>query len=240
LRSIKGRLISNKSYILCWSENRLKINLSVPDDFYARMEKVKDLVNLSEIFREAVSKEMEKLQQPGLIIEELKLYLERNIVGGGDRVDNAAKREQELDRFTYQWGEPLETERRESTVPPWMNITKAIPLEIGNERITTLKIINWLAIAGSIHEGNFGGQMTEFDPERWKGTGNGKLAPTVEFFKSKGFKVVEHIGPTRKLFAALETNDILGEADCIMGSEGVTVLLATDGRDLVYIAYRKN
>jgi len=232
-----GRLISNKRYFIL-QVKRMKINLSVPDDFYARMEKVKDYINLSEVFREAVSREMEKLQKPGLIIEELKLYLEREIISGGDHADNDLKRQQELDRFTNQWAEPEESERRESTVPPWVNITKAVPLKMGNESITTLKITNWLAIAQSICEGSSGGQYAEFDPERWKDTGSGKLAHIVEFFKSKGFKVVE-TDATRKLFASLETSDLLGEADRKMGSKGVSVLLATDGKDLVYIAYRE-
>ena len=48
-----------------------KVTLSVPDDLYEKLEKHKDRLNYSEIFRRAVLEEIQKIEEKGELIKGL-------------------------------------------------------------------------------------------------------------------------------------------------------------------------
>ncbi len=72
-----------------------KVTLLVPDGLYAKIENYKDRLNLSELFRETVSREIEKIEEKSEIIQKLHEYLKSKLPSP----DKEATRRVEIDRF---------------------------------------------------------------------------------------------------------------------------------------------
>ncbi len=215
--------------------------MSIPEGAHERIEKFKDRLNFSEIFREAAIREIENIQSPGPILDELRSYLEKKILeDSGTRISSLEEnrlRQQERDRFEELWGPIKESEQKETAFSPWVAIRKVVTLETGNETALALKVFNKVGLAEWVMSGGL--KLNKFNEELWRDVGNGKLAYVIDFFESKGLKVGELGRVTRKLFAELETDGLLGQADRIIGQTRIAILLATNGKDVLYFGYRK-
>jgi len=209
-----------------------KVTLSVPDDLYAKIEEYKDHLNLSDIFRVAVSEEIGKLQGKAEIIVNLHKYLMTRL----SSTEMNASREAEKDRFTRKWGEPetIKTETAFIAQPPYVQLRKIQPIKFGDKTLTTLKIFNDIPWKSVIHPSD----LLEFDAEKWKSIANGKLGYLVDYFKSKGFIVGEYQRLTPAMVADFVTDGDMKTAEEI-GTEFVPGLFALDKEDMVFIGYRK-
>lgn len=154
-----------------------KVTLSVPDDLYAKIEKYKDRLNLSELFRETVSREIEKIEEKSEIIQKLHEYLKSKLPSP----DKEATRRVEIDRFTRKWGKPdyIHPDDSLGAKPPYVTLEKRIKINQDSVH-ANLRVFNgvrkyWIEYS-----------PREYRPENWE-----KVHHIADFFKSIGFNVVE-------------------------------------------------
>jgi hypothetical protein len=214
-----------------------KVTLSVPDDLYARIDVLKDHLNLSEIFRVCVSEEIEKLAgKPNAeIIMKLKDYLRA-------KSPLEVVRTAEIDRFTQKWGKP-EVVDPDDFNKPYVRLMKNQLITLGNTTLA-LKIFSRnmspLGFSPSIR--------VDFNLEKWNSVGEGKLSYIVDFFKFNGFSVGEYYngdsdgfnwGLVPVTLKELLTDDEMKATEEIMREFIVLGLFAVDKDDVVFIAFRK-
>jgi len=211
-----------------------KITLSVPDDLYQKLEKYKERLNYSDIFRRAASEEIDKIEEKGELIEGLMDYLSGKLL---KREDKEKVREAEVGRFTKKWGTPDYEENTEVELP-YVNVSKTQKVNIGDQTIAELRISNSRVLASEVRE-RVEKRFGEYDINLY----DKNLEPLVEYFKSKGFTIIEE---------SLLQHDVMSYVLKTYGSEGrerarelgmkgyqYFGLFAADKEDLVFIAYRE-
>jgi len=197
-----------------------KVTLSVPDDLYKKLEEHKDRLNYSDIFRRAVSEEIEKIEEKGELIEGLMNYL------GGELPKTEEKaRKEEIERFTKKWGKP-DSAHNLLVKAPYISLSKKQTVEYEDQKIAELEIENNKDLRFT---------LKDFNPEFY----NEKLEIIVDYFKSKGFdcgetylgqpQVINYVTHGDKKFA----RDRLSKGYQFYG------LFAQDKEDLVFILHRK-
>ena len=207
-----------------------KITLSVPDDFYEKMDAYKERLNYSDVFRRAILVEIEKLTEKGVIIKELEDYLNQ---GEENPNDKEKTRKEEISRFTKKWGTPHYIDPTDISEPPYVKLWKSqivvsnrqYSLWIKNERNSAEKI-NLLSE-----------EVTDKfiqDIPIFYGLGVLEIA---EYFKSKGFILGQ------KQLALNEVNEYitdgrLNDAKSMVQEKGCVFygLFAADKDDVVFIA----
>jgi len=212
-----------------------KITLSVPDDLYQKLERYKDRLNYSDIFRRAVQKELEKLERKGELIEGLLSYLGQRLTNVEE--DRERIRREEIERFSKKWGTPDHITKTEEA-PLYVTLLKNIKIEVGEKTIAELQVSNSRSLARRVIE-DAQRAYGIYDLELY----DESLKPIVEYFKSKDFTIAE-----RHLLQA----DVMRYVLKKYGSEGRERwrqlvhagynwfgLFASNGEDYVFIGYRE-
>lgn len=207
-----------------------KITLSVPDDFYEKMDAYKKRLNYSDVFRRAILVEIEKLEEKGHIIKELEDYLNQ---GQENPNDKEKTRKEEISRFTEKWGTPLYINTTNISEPPYVKLWKKQLVEsnrhyllwIKNERNSAEK----LALLSEEVNDKFIQDIPIF-----YGLGVLEIA---EYFKTKGFILGQ------KQLVLNEVNEYitdgrLNDAKIMLQEKGYIYygLFAADKDDVVLIA----
>ena len=211
-----------------------KVTLSVPDDLYEKLEKYRDRLNYSEIFRRAVLEEIEKLEEKGELIKGLESYLSEKppTIEDIERI-----RREELERFTRKWGTP-DRQSKTDRSPPYIELSKWQEVKRGGRTITRLYISNSSVLAERVVDldrrgfGKYTKEIQELYPK--------EIQDVVEYFRSKGFIVVED-GLDQDLIALFVTGgDRNAARELQYRGYYYRGLFATDQekRDWVFIAYR--
>jgi len=159
-----------------------KVTLSVPDDFYKKLEQFKDRLNYSDVFRRAVSEEIKKLEKRGEIIEGLESFIHGKLPNTDDK-DKIRKKE--VERFTKKWGTPDYITNTEEE-PYYVSISKTVKIDVGDQTLAELEVSNSRVLASSVQERVRKG-FGEYDLNLY----DKNIKPIVEYFKSKGFIIAE-------------------------------------------------
>lgn len=211
-----------------------KLTLSVPDDLYRKLEEHKDRFNYSEIFRSAVSDEIEKIEEKGELIEGLMNYLSGELP---KKVDKESIREAEVERFRKKWGDPDSKSSDEEASHHYVTLLKTKKVNIGDQTKAELEISNsrsFPSLRERLDKGFGKYDINLYDKN---------LKPIVEYFESKGFTIAE-----RQLLQTGVMHHVLGT----YGSKGREEwrklidkgyhyfgLFAADQEDDIFIAYRR-
>jgi predicted CopG family antitoxin len=162
-----------------------KITLSVPDDFYEKMDTYKERLNYSDVFRRAVLAEIEKIEEKGLIIKGLEVYLQQ---GQATPDDKEKTKKEEISRFTGKWGTPNFTNPIDLSEQPHVRLSKK-QMVMSRNRAHFLRIKN---------ERNFEEKLHPLSEEV-----NDKLVQNIQlnyglgvfeiaaYFKTKGFTIAQ-------------------------------------------------
>jgi predicted transcriptional regulator len=215
-----------------------KVTLSVPDELYEKLEKYKERLNYSDIFRRAVSEEMERIEEKGELIEGLENYLSGRLPTTEDK---ERVRKEEIVRFTKKWGPPdpypytLKTEH----ASPYIELRKWQEIKHGDRTIARLYICNDPVLAKRVIEldekgwGKYSKDIQELYPK--------EIQDIAEYFKSRGFIVAED-ELSQDLIILFVTGDNKQQArDLQDRGYHYFGLFATDQdkRDWVFIGYRE-
>jgi predicted CopG family antitoxin len=211
-----------------------KVTLSVPDDFYEKLEKHKDRLNYSDIFRRAVSEEIERIEKRGELIEGLIHHLSGQLTKTEDK---ERIRKEEIERFTKKWGIPDIKNNDEDASHRYVSLQKRYKIKSGEQVITELHISNHRGLA-SLHE------QIEKGSGKYDISLYGKnLEPIVEFLKSQGFIIAEeHLTQDGVMLYVLQMYGSQGRNEWSrLASKGYDWygLFAADNDDCVFIAYRE-
>jgi len=98
-----------------------KLTLSVPDDLYEKMGKYKERLNFSDVFRRAILAEIEKIDEKGLMVKELEVYIQQ---GQATPDDKEKIKKEEISRFTSKWGTPDYVNPIDLSEPPYVRLNK--------------------------------------------------------------------------------------------------------------------
>jgi len=211
-----------------------KVTLSVPDDFYQRLEKYKERLNYSDIFRRAVSEEIERVEEKGELIKELENYVSVKLPKTEDK---EKVRKEEVERFTKKWGAP---DYKESTEvePPYVNLSRTQKVNLENQIVVDLKISNSRVLTSGVHERVQKG-FGKYDIKLY----DKKLEPLIEYLKSKGFAIGEqNLLQDQVMHYVLKAYGSEGrERQRELARRGYQYfgLFAADKEDYVFIAYRE-
>jgi predicted CopG family antitoxin len=210
-----------------------KVTLSVPDDLYEKLEKHKDRLNYSDIFRRAVSEEIEKVEEKGELIKELINHLNKKLSKTDDKQN---VRKEEIDRFTKKWGTP-DAKGNTEVESPYVTLERTEKVNIGDQAVE-LEISNRRDLAAILRD-----QVQRGFGKYEVSLHYSYLEPLVEYFRSKDFTIEEH-----ELIQAEVMNYVLK----MYGSEGKERqrelaskghhyfgLFAADKEDYISIAYRE-
>lgn len=209
-----------------------KVTLSVPDALYKKLEEHKDRLNYSDIFRRAVSEEIEKIEEKGELIEGLMNYLSGELPKTEDK---EKARKEEIERFTKKWGkpDPYPLTNYTELAPPYVELAKRREIKHGDRTIARLYISN----------SEIAKRVVELDEKGW-GKYNKELYPKdiqniADYFKSKGFIVAED--ELLQDFISLFVTDSNKHQARDLQHKGYHYfgLFATDKKDWVFIAYRE-
>jgi len=165
-----------------------KVTLSVPDDLYEKLERHKDHLNYSDIFRRAVSEEIEKIEEKGGLIKGLMNYLSGTFPTAEDK---ERARKEEIERFTKKWGnpDPDPFTRYTELTPPYVELAKRQEIKHEDRTIARLYINNSSELAKRVVEldekgwGKYSKEVQELYPK--------EVQDIAEYFKSTGFTVAE-------------------------------------------------
>jgi hypothetical protein len=209
-----------------------KVTLSVPDDFYEMLEKYKDRLNYSDIFRRAVSEEIEKIEKKGELIERLL----HHISGQPQKIEEKARNE-EIERFTKKWGEPDSKVNDEEPSHRYVTLLKKYKVKSEEQTIAELRISNSRSMTSLCErlERGFG----KYDISLY----NKNLEPIVDFFKSQGFIIAEEqLLQEGAMLYVLKIYGSQGREEYNrLKAKGYDYygLFAADNEDSVLIAYRE-
>lgn len=215
------------------------VTVQVGDELVAKMEKLPD-VNWSQVIRDSIEKYCNSRLTPpppkGELIEGLENYVSEKLPTTED-IEKARK--EEIERFTRKWGkeDPRYTNYTKLT-HPYVKLAKRHEVKYGDQTIARLYINNNRELAKGLiklDEKGSGKYDKELYPQ--------EIANIVDYFKSKGFTVVEEsfIQPQIMMFV-LDTYGSKGrELARDLASKGYHYfgLFATDKEDEVFIAYRE-
>jgi len=152
-------------------------------------------------------------------------------------------RKGEIDRFTKKWGEPDILEPFDE-VGPYIRLVKTVPVTLDDTTIRS-KIFNSIPPMALIPIS--AESLVDFDPEKWRNIGQGKLNLIVDLFKSNGFRVGEYFIQTASetdnritlpMIAELLTEEEIKLLKAIQLGFNFIGLFALDKDDLVFITYR--
>jgi len=211
-----------------------KITLSVPDDLYEEIEKHKDELNYSDIFRKAFLEEMKKLEEKPEMIKEMEEFLEARFP------DREAIRNAEIERFRKRWGKDpdyiSDTDVSPGGTSPYVNVEKRIEVKAGRTLVATLRILNRSDVWVQDDE------LTEFKAENWKEISGGHLADLVEYLKSVGFTVGEKQFSLMADYERWITHHNKEEARRLASDSDFNYfgLFAKDEKDVIFIATRRS
>jgi hypothetical protein len=208
-----------------------KITLSVPDDFYEKMDIYKERLNYSDVFRRAILAEIEKIEEKGLIIKDLEVYLKQ----GQETPDDKDKTKKvEISRFTGKWGTPDYINPIDLSEQPYVKLSKK-QMVMSRNRAYFLRVKNERNSAEKLHllseEVN-----DKFIQNIQFSYGLGVLE-IAEYFKTKGFIVAQ------KQLVMNEVNEYItdgrvNDARGMLQEKGYIYygLFAADKDDVVFIA----
>jgi hypothetical protein len=212
------------------------VTISVSDDLSKKMDEMKD-VNWSEVCRRAITGYIE-VKQPnkGTIIKDLERYI-RSKTDEMTYEDRIAFCDVEIERFTKKWGKPdsIQYDDRPGMKKAFVILRKKQDIKIEDRNLVTIKIRT-----PTFHDLIEPTDIVEFKPDKWKDFAEGKLAMVVDYFKSQGYSVGEYRASWIMIYAEYfsDGNIDLFEKDP-HHQEEVSILLALDKEDVVFIAYRK-
>lgn len=224
-----------------------KVTLSVPDDLYKKLEEHKDRLNYSDIFRRAVSEEIEKIEEKGEIIKDLERFM-RSKLDQLSYKDRIALCDVEIERFTRKWGKPdvIQYNDRPGLNMAYVILRKRQDIKIGGKTLITAIIRNDYA-PPSYNESLKPTDIVDFKPYKWRDFADEHMDLIVDYFKSKGYTVGEYQGtwimPIAECItdgnADLATEEIAKMDRDSTSRTGYSILLALDKEDIVFLSNRK-
>jgi predicted CopG family antitoxin len=211
-----------------------KVTLSVPDDFYEKLEKHKDRLNYSDIFRRAVSEEIERIEKRGELIEGLIHHLSGQLPKTEDR---ERIRKEEIERFTRKWGTPDHQGNDEEASHNYVTLLKRQKISLGDRALAELEISNSRSLTYLQERLEKG--FSKYDINLY----DKNLEPLVEYFKTIGFTIAEEeLLQDQVMHYVLKTYGSQGREQWReLASKGYHYfgLFAADKEDRVFIAYRE-
>ncbi len=223
------------------------ITVSISDEIAGKMDKLKD-VNWSEVCRMAISEYIEAKQlHYGEVVKDLERFMRLKL----DTLtyeDRTAFCDEEIARFVRKWGKPdtIQYDDRPGLKTAYVILRKRQDIKIGGRTLITARIRNDCA-PPTYNEFLKPTDMVEFKPDKWKDFADGHIDLIVDYFRSRGYSVVEYQGtwimPYVEYIADgnvdLATKEFSMMEKDSTSSTGYSILLALDREDIIFLSHRK-